>query len=554
MLFPRSRSTAVWSGILVLLVVAFGCRTRERRVESSAPSILIEAIFSEPASFDPRAQVDSETYDIMYALYNTLVELDDEMQIVPALAESWESEDYQTWTFHLRNGVLFHRDPCFENAEQTREVTAEDIVFSLNRALAPGGVGAFMLTDVLEGAAAVNAGEATTASGLRVLDDRTLELKLLKPYRQLLERLAAPFFFVVAPEAVEVYGEELGRHPVGTGPYRLAAIETGRAVRLERNPDFWKRDEAGKPLPYLDGVRYRVLNDPQVALSEFRAGRLDAIEVPATIAGTVFADGALLPAYARYQKLETVALDVHYFAFRMDRPPFAGNLALREALNYAVDKERIAAILLNGLARPSIGVLPPGVYPETTRHPAFGYDAELARQRLREAGFPGGDGLPELTLAIDDKATTEAVAQVVQSNLADIGVKVALRKSDFNTLLAEVAQGTLDFFYLYWGGTDPNAEIFMVQFKSDLAPETGGYNFGRYTNEKADALYSSAVAELNEEKSRAKWLEMNELVTADAPWIFLYHTKKVRLVQPGISGYEHNPVQIKRFATARKER
>jgi peptide/nickel transport system substrate-binding protein len=157
-----------------------------------------------------------------------------------------------------------------------------------------------------------------------------------------------------------------------------------------------------------------------------------------------------------------------------------------------------------------------------------------------------------LTLGIDDKATTEVVAQYVQSTLKDIGVRLNLKKMDFNTLLGEIGQGNLDFYYLYWEGTDPNAEIFMIQFKSDLLPEKGGYNFGHYSNIQADSLFDQAVKELDVNKSKQLWIKLNSLIVDDAPWIFLYHTKRVRLLQPNITGYENNPMQIRRYTLARK--
>ena len=540
------RSARALATLLFLAAFAAGCSR-----QSQPQAVLNEAIFSEPASFDPRAQVDAETYGIMYAIYNTLVELDDSMKIAPALAERWESKDFKTWRFVLRSDVKFQKDKNFKTSDETRTVTARDIEYSLNRALQPGGVGAFVLTDIVEGAKAVNDGKATSASGIKAVDDRTLEIALTKPYSKLLERLATPFLFIVPREAVEAYGDGFGRHPVGTGAFQLDSISPGQAVRLKRNALFW-RSEGGARLPYLEGINFRVFRDPQAAVNEFRAGNLDTIEVPPTLAGTVLKDGRLLPDYQKFRLMETVALDSHYYAFRMDRPPFRNNAALRRALNLAVDKQRIANTLLNGLARPSIGVLPPGVYPDVKRQAVYSYDPEQARKALAEAGHPGGKGLPELVLAIDDKATTAIVAQYVQSSLKEIGVNVRLRKSDFNTLLAEVGQGKADFFYMFWEGTDPNAEIFMVQFKSDLLPEKGGYNFGRYSNPKADALYAAAVAELDGARAQAKWLEMQDTVVGDVPWVFLYHTTRMRLLQPTISGYEHNPVQIRRYVMTKK--
>ncbi len=546
MRFPRWPDVR-WLAVAAASVLA-GCVDR-----SPAPQgRLTEAIYGEPASFDPRAQVDAETYNIMYAIYNTLVELDDSMRVKPALAERWETRDYRTWRITLRPDAYFHEDSAFAAPERTRRVTAADVVYSLNRALAPGGVGAFVLTDIVRGAAEVNEGKVAQASGLRSVDARTVEVELIKPYRKLPERLATPFLFIVPREAVEKYGESFGRHPVGTGAFEFEVIVPGQAVRLTRNDRFWGVDSAGTRLPYLAGIDYRIFRDPQLALAEFTAGHLDAVDVPPVLAPQVVTAGGLRDAYRRFTLLNVVALDVHYFGFRMDRAPFAGNPTLRQALNYAIDKDQIARNLLNGLAEPAVGVLPPGVFPDTRRTVVYPRDSARVAALLSQAGFPGGRGLPPLRLNIDDKATTGAVAEYVQSAMARFGVRVELRRSDFNTLLANVGKGDADFFYMYWEGTDPNAEIFMVQFRSELVPESGGYNFGRYRNAAADSLFEAAVGELDARRSEATWLRMNEVVVDDAPWMFLYHTRRLRLLQPGIEGYDNNPLQIRRFVRTRK--
>lgn len=542
---------------LVVLVTVVGCSLfagcGQKNNSSANRNTLVEPIFAEPSSFDPRVQVDSDTYNIMYEVYDTLVELNNNMQLVPALASHWETKDFKTWRFTIRAGVQFQENPCFKNPEHTRTVVAQDVAYSLNRALEPGGVGAFSLSDIVLGAKDVNDGKTNSATGIRVIDNHTLEIELIKPYRNFLYRLATPFLFILPKEAVEYYGQKFGRNPVGTGPFMLKEIIPGKLIRLVRNPHYWAHAADGARLPYLNGVDYRILASPEVAWSQFKLGALDSFELPAILAQSIAPGGKLLPEYSRFKLLETDALDVHYFGFRMDKPPFKGNLDLREALNYAVDKDSICEHLLNGLAEPAVGVLPPSVYPEFKRSPVFPFNLELAKAKLAAAGYPNGEGLPELTLAIDNNPTVEAVAQFVQASLKKIGVRVKLRVTDFSTLLTDVSNGTVDFYYMYWEGTDPNAEIFMVQFVSDQLPEKGGYNFGRYNDPQADELYNKAVSELNPKAAIKTWLEMNKIVCADAPWLFLYHSKRIMLTQPDIENFDQNPMQIRRFIDTKKQ-
>lgn len=522
--------------------------------ETVKENTLYEAILSEPRSFDPRDQVDAETYGIMYCIYNTIVEMDDSLKIQPALAYKWKTDDFLTWTFYIRNDVYFHPNPCFNTPEKTRKLTAYDIEYSLNRSLLPGGVGAFMLTDIVAGAKDVNSGKTKKASGIIAVDSFTLQIKLIKPYLKLPERLATPFFFIVPKEAVDFYKDKFPQNPVGTGAFMIEKIDPGNAVFLKKNPLFWKKDHNGNKLPYLNRLVFKIMRNPQLALNEFLNGKLDAVELQPTLATLVLnQQGELKNEYKKFKLVENIALDVHYFAFRMDQPPFKNNKFLRQALNYAIDKKIICEKLLNNLATPSIGILPPGVLSKFKRYPVYPYSKEKATQLLLKAGYPNGKNLPEIELYIDNKLTTETVAQFVQSSLKDIGISIKIKKMDFGSLLGEVVQGNPKFYYMYWEGTDPNPEIFMVQFKSDLLPELGGYNFARFSNKKADQLFNLAVSQLDELKSANTWLQLDSLITEEAPCIFLFHTKRIRLLQHNISNYDNNPMQIRRYYTTKKD-
>jgi len=516
------------------------------RRPATEENILYEAIYSQPQSFDPRDPVDAETYGIMYTIYNTLVEIDDSLKIQPALAYKWITNDFKEWKFFIRNDAFFKPDPCFGESK-TKKLTAYDIEFSLNRSLKPGGTGAFMLTDIVEGAEEVNTGKADKASGITAIDSFTLVIRLKKPYAKLLERLAMPFFFIVSKDAVEFYKDKYPLNPVGTGAFMIEKIDPGNAIYLKKNPYFWKKDEDNNKLPYIDKITFRILKNPQLALNEFIAGKLSAVEIQPIQANLIFDEkGGLKNEFKKFKIAENIALDVHFFAFKMDEPPFKNNKPLRQAINYAVDKNAIANNILNKFATPAVGVLPPSVFPEYKRKLPYEYNPDLAKKILKDAKIDP-QKIPPITLYIDNKPTTEAVAQFVVSNLNNIGLKINIKKMDFSTLLGEVVQGNPKFYYMYWEGTDPNPEIFMIQFKSDLLPEKGGYNFGRYNNPTADKLYDQAVSTLDPEISKKIWLKLDSLLVNDAPWLFLYHTKRIRLLQPNIINYDNNPMQIRRY-------
>jgi ABC-type transport system substrate-binding protein len=525
-----------------------GCRGCSRAPVDAGPAAgppLREAIYSEPGSFDPREQSEAETFSILYPVFDTLVEVDGAGQVKPALAESWETKDQQRWTFHLRRNVRFHSDPCLAGDGARREVHAEDVVASLNRALLPGSTGRGMLADILDGAEELEKG-ATEARGLRVVDPFTVEVLLKAPNRQLLDRLALPYFFVLSSACVRHYGPELKRHAVGTGPFRVVDVKPGYGVRLARNDEYWRTD-GGQRLPYLPGVEFRFVADPPTALAELVAGRLDAVDVPPTLATEL----ARSRAYEPFRKLEALALDTHYLVLRTDRSPFRGNTALRQALNLAVDKRHIVDGLLGGNAVPSRGIFPPALFSAPSASEAFPYDLKRARALLAASGHPGGKGLPELVLGIDNKPTTEALAVYVRDALGRIGVRVRLKTMDFGTLVAEATAGKLDFFYLFVEGDFTHS--FYAQQVDGPGPEAGGLNFSHHADATVTRLLQAASAS-REPEVRAAWLRLSDAAVESAPWVFLYHSKRVRLVAPDIDGYEHDPMQIRRYASTRRRR
>ena len=489
----------------------------------------------------------------MYTIYNTLVEIDDSLKIQPALAYKWTTNDFKEWKFFIRNDVFFKPDQCF-GENKTKKLTAYDIAYSLNRALKPGGTGAFMLTDIVEGAEEVNLGKKDNASGIIPIDSFTIIIRLKKPYAKLPERLAMPFFFIVSKDAVEFYKDKYHLNPVGTGAFMIEKIDPGNTITVKRNPYFWKKDENNVQLPYLDRITFRIFKNPQLALNEFISGKLSALEIQPIQSHLIFNEqGQLKDEFKKFKIAENIALDVHFFAFKMDEPPFKNNKNLRQAINYAVDKKSIVNNILNNFATPAVGVLPPSIFKETKRNQVYEYNPELAKRKLSEANINPKE-IPPITLYIDNKPTTEAVAQFVQSNLNNINIKINIKKMDFSTLLGEVIQGNPKFYYMYWEGTDPNPEIFFVQFKSDLLPDKGGYNFGRYNNPAADKLYELATSTLNPKTSEKLWLKLDSLIINDAPWLFLYHTKRIRLLQPNIINYDNNPMQIRRYYKTKIEK
>src|SRR5690606_37248438 len=374
-------------------------------------------ISADPEHLDPWRSTTVATRRVLVNVYEGLTTLDGETaEVIPALAESWDiSDDGLTYTFHLRQGVLF------QEAEgvtyEDREMKASDVEWSFLRYLTedtsisqhPEYLSA------VAGAEAYMAGEADGVSGMRVVDDYTIEMTLQEPnHRFLIDLINA---YVVPQEALEALGPDLSNAPVGTGPFLFDHWSRDDELVLTANTDYW---EEGYPL--LDSVRFVNVPEATTGLLMYREGDLDIL--------LDFPTGQLNAVKSEFadQYYEQEGLNVRYWGFKMDEPPFADNPALRQAFNHAVDRELIWDVLMEGARIPAtLGVLPPDIPGADVE--GYAYDPERAKELLAEAGYPGGEGLEPITLyyfATADDAPNVAF----QDMLAQIGVTIELQSED----------------------------------------------------------------------------------------------------------------------------
>lgn len=487
-------------------------------------------------------------------LYNGLVQLDTSLHIVPALAHSWEVDSTGTqWTFHLRRDVYFHTDSCFGSA-QTRPVQAADVKYSIERVgnaqTASRGLWVFSgkLLGFDEHYEATKAGTPSNGiRGIAVLNDSTVQFTLVKPFAPFLSLLTMPYAYIVPHEAVEKYGKDFFRHPVGTGPFRLAQWQPELHLVLERNPNYWERDAEGKQLPYLQRVSVSFARDARTEFLEFKQGKLDFISsVDPSIASTVFtAEGTLTPEYAQYHLLQAAAHSIDYYGILLDSTkqaaqtlPLATSKKLRQALNYAIDREKIVRYVLKGKGIPAHnGVLPPSMPGFSNSVQGYSYNPQKARQLLAEAGFPNGKNLPPLALYLGMNERTAAVAEAVQQQWKELGISLDIRPMDFPQLLQMVSKSELAFWRTSWIGDYPGPENFLALFYSpNSAPH--GPNTTHSVRRDLDSLYEAALSpRLSDAERYALYNQMETIILGEAPWVFLYYNIQQRLAQPWVEGF-----------------
>src|SRR5690554_1685966 len=378
-------------------------------------------------SLFPHNIVDATATDLMNQVYEGLLRFDSRTnKNVPALAESYTiSEDGKIYTFHLRKGVYFHDDAAFKDGKG-REVRAQDVVYCLSRLCEPSPrnqLYAFVI-DLIKGAREhYDKGIVGDVEGIRVVDDYTLEIELDHPAPIFESILTHPCTWVF-PRELYHYKDDIDVWSIGTGPFSARSIKMNEVVILERNKNYWRKDEDGYNLPYLDAIRCNFIEDENRQLDMLVRGNLDLVlGVPyRTITGIKqgMENGTTDP---NYRIITVPGLRVEYYAFQHKSEIFQ-DLKIRRAFNYAIDKEYLVDSILLGFGDPAIHGFVPTAMPKyhTDSVKGFIYNPHKGQQLLAEAGYPNGIGFPVLTLQINDGSSTlievaDAIQQMLTENL-----------------------------------------------------------------------------------------------------------------------------------------
>jgi peptide/nickel transport system substrate-binding protein len=481
-------------------------------------------------------------------VYNGLISMNENLDAVPELAEAYDTlNNGKTYKFIIRKGVFFHDNECFPEGKG-RELVAEDFVYSFKRIIDPNvaSTGAWVFNDkVLR-----NADGSFSDTCFVAPNDSTLLVHLQEPSPIFLQILSMPYAFVVPKEAVEKYGKDFGANPVGTGPFRLKSWDVRQDLLLVKNEKYWKKDFYGNPLPYLDAVRVAFQENPNTAFLEFQEGKLDFItSISADSREKVLTrDGQLKEEFrAKYNVDKVPYLNTEYIGFLMDNDPknAFNKLEVRQALSYAINREGLINFIRSGLGRPgNYGFVPYGLPSfDTTMVKGYKYDPQEARRLLEKAGYPGGKGLPKLT--IHSYQTDAEILEYLQKDWADVGINVEISLSMFTSHQAEVDQGKFNFFRGSWIADYPDAENFLRLFygkKENFAPT--GPNKTRYVNAQFDEMFEKAHYMNNPFERYATYRTMDSLMMHDCPVIVLYYDEVINLLQKNVRGMQINKMNV----------
>lgn len=490
------------------------------------------------ATLDPAYARNEAIQWAVHQLYNTLVETDTALNLRPSLAESWAvSKDQRRYIFKLKPHVYFHDDPCFPQG-RGRALKASDVVYSFRRLMDPATAspGAWVFNGRID--------------SLEAPDDSTVVIKLTKPFRPILGILSMEYCSIVPHEAVETYGSNFRRHPVGTGPFRLGDWDEGQALILLRNPRYFERDDTGRALPYLDAVKVSFLDSKATEFLEFLQGRLDMINDidPAYKDEVLTRRGALKPEWTGRITLSRHAqLDMEYLGFLMDTasPLVKASplrlLAVRRAVNMAFDRRKMLLYLRNSIGVPAESGFIPSALPvyDPARVPGYHYDPEGASRLLAQAGFPRGAGLPVIRLVTIPNYAD--LASFIARQEEEVGIRIQVEVVQKSLLLETTAKSQAMFFRGSWVADYPDAENFMSVFYSrNPAPP----NYTRFRSAVFDGLYEQALRENDPLVRKQLYNRMDSLAMAQAPVVPLWYDEALRLVRPSVRGLYANGLNL----------
>lgn len=526
---PAGRAAAILVAALILpaaLPALAGCG---RGPAAPADQVFRFRLREDPPTLDPAKSTDQLSQAVLFPLFRGLVEVDPgTLAIRPAVAASWSvSPDRRTYTFALREDARFHNG---------RRVTARDVEYSFLRTLRKETAAPWRwVLEPIEGATDFIEGRSPGLPGLSIPDDRTVVLRLARPFSPFLGQLSTLPAAIVPREVYDDPAERYLEAPVGCGPFRFSRWERGNFVELKAFDGYY----GGRPA--LDRVVVRIIENKASALQEYYAGGLDSMDELPDEQDTE-ARARLKDEIRRYPFMGT-----GYIGLNHALPPFKGNPRLRQAINYAIDKKYLWEVLLPGSNVPANGLIPPGIPGHDPGLPGYPHDEERARRLLAEAGHPGGRGLGPIAFWFNTSEGNRRIALQIQADLRTIGVEVALREVDWAAYLKAV-EGTRDrpgeaqMWRAGWYLDYPDADVMLRPLLHSANRGPGG-NHCRYRNPEVDRLLERAL-ELDDPAERAAIYRTVERIAVmdDAVMLFLNYYDSFTLFKPHVKGIVLTPL------------
>ena len=489
------------------LALALGLALTGLAAAQTSGGTLVAAWEQEPVGLDPHITSARSSYQVLENVIDTLITLDAEQNLVPSLAHTWTvADDGLSVTFELREGVRFSNGT---------ELTAQHVVTVFERLLDPE----------------TGSGNAWRMAGVTAIDAPdalTVVLTLDSPNPSLLGHLASSNALGIF-DPVGVEDGSINTRPIGTGPFMITDFQPGTRVLLERNPHYWQEG-----LPYLDAVDIRIIGDETVRRSALVTGDIDwAFSVPPQAVEELDARDDVL--------VDRAAAGAYYYiGVNTEEGPLA-DVRVRQAIAFAINRDNIAAAAEFGNAQVTQDPIPPSSAWHFGYAP-YAYDPERARALLAEAGYADGFEIEIMPTSFIE-ATIRA-AQVIQADLAAVGVRASIRTLEWAEWLQEQGDGNYDTYVCSWNGLVDPDDFFYAQHRTGEV-----FNFTGYSNPTVDELLDEARMLPEFDDRRPLYEEINRHIVDEAPYIYLYNPLEIHAYAPDVMGFQARADQAVRFVT-----
>ncbi len=499
-------------------------------------------------SLYPLSIGEAVSYRIGSQIFEGLVKLHpDSLTVEPCLAERWTADSSASvFTFYLRKGVQFHNDPCFAQSKG-REVTAYDVKYCLDKMCeySPYNQMFWLVKDKIKGAKEyfqqTQSGNfpENGVEGVKVIDKYTLQIELTQPFAIFPKVMTHSAFWIYPKEAVETYGKDIAMHPVGTGAFVLKKINSNEAVFLAKNPDYWRKDKHGNPLPYLDGIKFLFLLDNDVAFLEFKKKKIDVLYFNSLFKEQVKSDVK----QKMYKLISTSSLATTFLGFNNQKYPF-NDKNVRLALAYGVDFSKLrnqsAVKTINGFVAPMKN------YPYFDTEP-IPFDPLKARKLLEQAGFNKENPFPKITCTVT--FDYEDDIEIFQRELYDnLGIEAEFEILSMDLALGKYISGDALLWFSSWYADYPDPENFLNLLYGKNVPDNpkdNSYvNWFRYKNERFDSLFEAALQTIDEEERNRLFQQAEQLAISDAALVPVNYSNYIILQQHKVQNIHYNSIHF----------
>ena len=478
---------------------------------SDTAQVLVFGRGGDSVSLDAAAVTDGESIKVTQNIYETLLNFNENDTTVEAgLAKEWEvSEDGLTYTFKLQEGVKFHDGTDF-NAEAVKQnferwsAGAKDTFYYYNSMF--------------------RAEDKDLITSIETPDASTVVITLSRPQAPFLKNIAMAAFGIASPAAFDTLEDA----PVGTGPFKFVEWKRNDSITLEKNADYWQEG-----LPKLDTLIFRSIPDNSARLNELISGSIDLAD------GINPSDAATVSGNTDLQLIERPSMNIGYLGLTATRKPF-DDVKVRQAVNYAIDKQAIVDAFFEGYANVAKNPMPPSVSGYNDAIEGYAFDPEKAKALLAESNYNGEElELWAMPVPRPYMPDGQKVAEAIQKNLEDVGIKTKIVSYEWATYLDKASKGEADMFLLGWTGDNGDADNFLYALLDE--DNIGSNNYSFYVNDEVHDLLIAAQSEVDEEKRNELYKQAQVIIHEDAPWVNLAHSTPLLAAKASVQGYVPHP-------------